>query len=74
MYLKDTQPGKAYEVINFVGQHALREKLSAMGLHVSMKFDVLQNSGSGPVEIKVYKTKLAIDRELCSIIKVEEYL
>jgi Fe2+ transport system protein FeoA len=72
MYLTDAKQDKTYKMINFEGQRCLREKLSSLGLHMSMKFKVLRNYGTGPIQIKVRETKLAINRGMCSIIEVEE--
>jgi len=72
LYLADADVGKTYTMLGLEGGHFCREKIYSMGLNPGVKFEILQNSGHGPIEIQVRQTKLAIGRFMANRIKIRE--
>ena len=72
LYLADADIGKTYTMLGLEGGQTFREKIYSMGLNPGVKFQILQNSGHGPVEIQVRQTKLALGRGMARQIKIRE--
>jgi ferrous iron transport protein A len=54
------------------GGHEFMSRLSAMGLSIGSKFEVLQNRGHGPVLVLVRDTRIALGRGEAIKVMVEE--
>jgi ferrous iron transport protein A len=72
LYLDTSTKGETYVMVGFDGGTRFREKIYSMGLNPGVKFTIIQNSGSGPIEIEVRHTKLAIGRGMAARIKIKE--
>lgn len=54
------------------GGREFASRLGAMGLAVGSSLDVLQNSGHGPMLVRVHDTRIALGRNEAMKIVVEE--
>ena len=72
LYLDTSTKGQTYTMLGLDGGTKFREKIYSMGLNPGVKFTIIQNSGSGPIEIEVRHTKLAIGRGMAARIKIKE--
>jgi ferrous iron transport protein A len=70
LYLDTAVVGQSYTMLGLEGGSRFREKIYSMGLNPGVKFVIVQNSGHGPIEIEVRRSKLAIGRGMASRIKV----
>ena len=72
LYLDKAAIGKSYTMLGLEGGGRFREKIYSMGLNPGVKFVIVQNSGHGPIEIEVRRTKLAIGRGMAAKIKIRQ--
>ncbi len=72
LFLDMAAKGRFYTMLGLEGGQRFREKIYSMGLNPGAKFKIIQNSGSGPIELEVRQTKLAIGRGMASRIKIRE--
>ena len=70
LYLSEARVGESYTMLGLDGGQMFREKIYSMGLNPGVKFKVLLNPGTGPIELEVRQTKLAIGRGMAGKIKV----
>jgi ferrous iron transport protein A len=70
--LDSLQPGSFGIVRQLRGGHEFMSRLSAMGLSMGSKFEVLQNRGHGPVLVLVRDTRIALGRGEAIKVMVEE--
>lgn len=66
----DHLPAGAYAVVRELdGGHEFSSRLAAMGLVLGAVLQVMQNSGKGPMLVRVRDTRLALGRgEACRIV------
>ncbi|MEN0058343.1 MAG: FeoA family protein [Bdellovibrio sp.] len=67
------QPGQVFEIVNFVGDEVLRERLHEMGLRIGMQFKVLGRAPfGGPLLIRFNTSFLALRSEevACAQVKL----
>ncbi|MCD6161993.1 MAG: FeoA domain-containing protein [candidate division Zixibacteria bacterium] len=72
LHLSDARVGQVYTMLGLEGGHGIREKIYSMGLNPGVSFIILINSGSGPIEIEVRQTKLAIGRGMANKIRISD--
>ena len=72
LYLGNAEAGKSYTMLGLEGGQAFREKIYSMGLNPGVTFKILLNSGHGPIQLEVRRTKLAIGRGMANRIKIKE--
>jgi ferrous iron transport protein A len=54
------------------GGQSFTSRLAAMGLVKNVRLEVLQNSGRGPVLVRVHNTRVALGRNEAMKVLVEE--
>ena len=72
MALSQTRVGHTYELVGLDAGERLRERARSMGLNSGSRFQVIANSGRGPVGIYVRRTRLVIGRGMSAKIRVRE--
>lgn len=72
LYLDEAIEEQSYTMLGLEGGNRFREKIYSMGLNPGVKFTIVQNSGHGPIEIEVRRSKLAIGRGMASKIKIRQ--
>ncbi|RKX26267.1 MAG: hypothetical protein DRP45_03945 [Candidatus Zixiibacteriota bacterium] len=70
--LSKAQPGITFEMIGLDGGERMSERISSMGLNNHARFQVIANSGHGPVGIRVGWTTLGIGRGMAAKIRVRK--
>ena len=70
--LADLPPGTRVIFRGVNAGRALSSRLAAMGLVKDVRLEVLQNSGHGPVLVRVHNTRIALGRNEATKVLVEE--